>query len=257
MLVYPNAKINIGLWVQEKRDDGFHEIESLFYPIPWCDILEVNKADDLQMKFSGIEIPGNANDNLIKKAFDLFKAETNIPGAYIHLHKRIPMGAGLGGGSADAAFTLKALNVIYATKLSKTQLFSMAMKLGSDCGFFIKNEPSKVKGRGEKILPSHFKLKGKWIALINPKIHVSTAEAYQMVSPKQRNNFRDLLTNEWTDLKNDFEEVMAKKYPEIDELINTFRAANAEYVSMTGSGSTVYGIFNSKPNIEGEIFQLD
>jgi 4-diphosphocytidyl-2-C-methyl-D-erythritol kinase len=257
MLVYPNAKINIGLWVQEKRKDGFHEIESLFYPIPWCDILEVNKASELQMKFSGLKIPGGKDDNLIKKAFDLFKAETNIPGAYIHLHKQIPMGAGLGGGSADAAFTLKALNIVYETNLSTTALFSMSMKLGSDCGFFIKNEPSMVKGRGENILPSHIKLKGKWIALINPGIHIGTAEAYQMIQPLKRDNFRDILTKDWTELKNDFEAPMAKKHPEINKLIKTFQSADAEYVSMTGSGSTVYGIFKSKPNIEGEVFQLD
>lgn len=256
MLVYPNAKINIGLWVQEKRKDGYHGIESLFYPIPWCDILEVNKANELHIKYSGLEIPGKSDDNLIKKAFDFFQAETNIPGAYIHLHKIIPMGAGLGGGSADAAFTLKALDTIYETNLSDQLLFEMAMQLGSDCGFFIKNKASLVKGRGEEIYASDFSLKGKWIALINPGIHISTADAYRMIRPTKRNIFQETLSSDWKELKNDFEAPMTEKFNEINQLIHKFEEAGAEYVSMTGSGSTVYGIFTSKPKIDGEVFQL-
>lgn len=257
MLVYPNAKINIGLWVQEKRPDDYHAIESLFYPVSWCDILEVNKADKLELKLSGLAISGDLEKNLIYKAFEIFQKETGIKGAYLHLHKQIPMGAGLGGGSADAAFTLKALNTIYQTNLGSEKLFEMAMQLGSDCGFFIFNSPFIVSGRGELLEATEFRLSGKWIALSNPDIHVGTKEAYALIKPLKRQNFKTILSRNWTLLSNDFETPVSQKHPIIKELKNDFINNGAIYSSMTGSGSTVYGIFDKKPELNMPCFRLE
>lgn len=249
MIVFPNAKINIGLNVVEKRIDGFHNIESIFYPVmELFDVLEIIKSEKLQFSSSGIAIPGNEADNLCVKAFGLLKADFNISPVHIHLHKVIPIGAGLGGGSADAAFTLKALNQLFELHLTDEQLIEYARKLGSDCAFFIKNKPIYAFGKGDEFEPIELDLSKLDIKIEYPKIHVGTAEAYAGVHPKKSvTNIKEAIqlpVSEWRNaLKNDFEESIFPNHPQIKALKEKFYNEGAIYASMTGSGSAVFGIF--------------
>ena len=249
MIVFPNAKINIGLNVVEKRPDGFHNIESIFYPVmELFDVLEIIKADKLQFSSSGITIPGNEADNLCLKAFGLLKADFNISPVHIHLHKVIPIGAGLGGGSADAAFTLKALNQLFELHLTEEQLIEYARKLGSDCAFFIKNKPVYAFGKGDEFEPIELDLSKLDIKIEYPNIHVGTAEAYAGVVPKPSiKKLKELIQlpiSEWKNvLKNDFEDSILPNHPQIKALKEKFYNEGAIYASMTGSGSAVFGIF--------------
>lgn len=256
MITYPNAKINIGLTILSKRTDGFHNLESLFYPIPWFDILEINKADEFEFKTSGLTISGNQNDNLIVRAFKLIQENFNISNCSIHLHKQIPMGAGLGGGSADAAFTLTSLNKLFYLNISNSQLIELADTLGSDCPFFIDNQPKFVSGKGEVLEDIDFSLKGYYIKLINPNIHISTKEAFNNLiiennnhSTSLKNLTPNLLFTENSGVKNDFEKGIFKLHPELLKIKNQLIKEGAIYVSMTGTGSTIYGIFNSEPKL--------
>ena len=259
MLTFPNAKINIGLNITEKRSDGFHNIESVFYPVEWCDALEIipNKnpdATNVVFQSSGLAIPGNENSNLCLKAWNLLQDRINIP-PMIHLHKVIPMGAGLGGGSADGAFTLKMLNEVYELKLSNDELKDFARKLGSDCAFFIENRPVFCFNKGDEFEDFKLDLKGKFVVLVNPDIHISTAEAYSGVSPKKPHiALKTALSqpiSEWKKIvKNDFEEKLLLKYPTIAEVKETLYQSGAVYASMTGSGSTVYGIFEQESDLK-------
>ena len=249
MIVFPNAKINIGLNVVEKRTDGFHNIESIFYPVmELFDVLEIIKADKLQFSSSGITIPGNEADNLCVKAFRLLKTDFNISPVHIHLHKVIPIGAGLGGGSADAAFTLKALNQLFELHLTEEQLIEYARKLGSDCAFFIKNKPVYAFGKGDEFEPIELDLSKLDIKIEYPNIHVGTAEAYAGVVPKPSiKKLKELIQlpiSEWKNvLKNDFEDSILPNHPQIKALKEKFYNEGAIYASMTGSGSAVFGIF--------------
>lgn len=252
MIVYPNAKVNIGLFVTEKRADGFHNLESVFIPIPWCDILEINISENLEFKSSGINIPGDSSTNLCLKAFELLQRDFNISNVAIHLHKQIPIGAGLGGGSADAAFTLSALNELFKLNLSKSQLAGYAAQLGSDCAFFIYNEPQFATSRGEILEPISVDLKGHYIGLVNPSIHVSTKVAYGGVHPKKSPyNLKELPhlpLNEWQQkATNQFEDHILKMYPEIETIKNKMLQNGALYAAMSGSGSTVFGVFREDP----------
>ena len=259
MLTFPNAKINIGLNITEKRSDGFHNIESVFYPVEWCDALEIilNKnpdATNVVFQSSGLAIPGNESTNLCLKAWNLLQDRINIP-PMIHLHKVIPMGAGLGGGSADGAFTLKMLNEVYELKLSNDELKDFARKLGSDCAFFIENRPVFCFNKGDEFEDFTLNLKGKFVVLVNPDIHISTAEAYSGVSPKKPHiALKTALSqpiSEWKKIvKNDFEEKLLLKYPTIAEVKETLYQSGAVYASMTGSGSTVYGIFEEESDLK-------
>ena len=260
MLTFPNAKINIGLNIIEKRADGFHNIESVFYPVEWCDVLEIVVSDQNEVKFqsSGLEIPGNENANLCLKAWSLLKKDhfssiSQLP--IIHLHKVIPMGAGLGGGSADGAFTLKMLNEIYDLKLSNDELKNYARLLGSDCAFFIENRPVFCYDKGDQFEDFSLNLREKYVVLVNPAIHISTAEAYAGVSPKKPNiSLKDALKqpiSTWKEnIKNDFEEKLLLKYPTIAEVKETLYQSGAIYASMTGSGSTLYGIFEKEIDLK-------
>ncbi len=241
MVAFPPCKINLGLNVVRKRSDGFHDIETCFYPVKWTDILEVIPSEKFEFTTSGNVIPGgNVEDNLCVRAYKLLKA----PPARIHLHKIIPTGAGLGGGSSDAAWTLRLLNDVFDLKHSKDDLKKFASQLGSDCAFFIEDVPMIGTGRGEILTKANVDLSGKFIVIIKPDIHVSTAEAYSAIVPKE--SPFDL--NNIYSLKNDFEESVFKKYPAIQEIKTALYNAGASYASMSGSGSAVFGIFTQKPD---------
>jgi 4-diphosphocytidyl-2-C-methyl-D-erythritol kinase len=255
MLTFPNAKINLGLNITSKRGDGFHDIDSCFYPIPLKDALEIFPSEILKFSSTGIPIPGNSDDNLVLKAYHLIKADYDIPAIEIILHKNIPMGAGMGGGSADGAFMLSMLNDYFKLKLSNEKLEDYALKLGSDCPFFIENTPKLVGGRGEVFESTSVDLSGYYLALIYPDIHISTAEAYRGVKPQESKILvKEALENypidEWKGiLKNDFEEGIFEKYPKLQEIKSRFYTAGAIYASMTGSGSTIFGIFSQSTDL--------
>ncbi|MCC5938284.1 MAG: 4-(cytidine 5'-diphospho)-2-C-methyl-D-erythritol kinase [Lunatimonas sp.] len=252
MIVFPNAKINLGLYITSKRSDGFHEIQSCMYPIPLCDALEIQIAKKTRFESSGIPIPGNPEDNLILKAYRLLKKDfPDLPPISVHLHKHIPIGAGLGGGSADAAFALKSMNTLFELYLEDWILEDYAAQLGSDCPFFITNRPKLVSGRGELMQNSNLDLSGKWILLIYPSIHIGTKEAYSGVTPKpMSSSLKECLDNprEWKScLQNDFEESIFPNHPEIHFLKNQLYGLGAYYAAMSGSGSSVFGLFEEEP----------
>lgn len=252
MIVFPNAKINIGLNVVEKRDDGFHNIESIFYPIPTLnDILEIVPSTYLGCHFSstGIDIPGSEEGNLCVKAYKLLQDKIDSPGVKIHLHKSIPIGAGLGGGSSDAAHTLIALNDMFNINLTKDQLMNFAKELGSDCAFFIENNPVYAFQKGDEFEAIDIDLSSYEIKIEYPEIHVGTPEAYSGVIPDfPKENLKELVKQpieEWkSSIKNDFEKSIFSQYPSIKELKHKMYADGAVFASMTGSGSAVFGIFN-------------
>lgn len=264
MISFPNAKINLGLNIVSKRPDGYHNIESCFYPVPLKDALEIIESDQFQFTTSGLEIPGSSDHNLCTKAYQLLKERFNIPPVHIHLHKVIPMGAGLGGGSADGAFTLKMLNEKFDLKLSTCELQDLAGKLGSDCPFFIENKPVYVTDTGTTFSPVVLSLAGKFIAIKHPGIHVGTKEAYAGVTPKSSQiSIPELISRpitEWKEvLKNDFEDSIFTSYPAIKEIKDLLYHLGAVYASMSGSGSAVFGIFEDYPvDLQGfSVFALD
>lgn len=256
MVVFPNAKINIGLKIVNKRPDGFHNLESIFYPINWCDILEINPSNEFQFKTSGLLIDANEDNNLVIKAYQLIKKQYNIPNCKIHLHKQIPMGAGLGGGSADAAFTLTLLNDLFNLKIPLKTLIKLADTLGSDCPFFIKNSPQWVTGKGEIMEDINFDLSGYFIKLVNPKIHISTKTAFNKLNlNKQPHTFNlkkltpQLLFDENNKVTNDFEKGIFNLHPELLKIKQQLIKEGALYASMTGTGSTIYGIYKQHPQL--------
>jgi len=249
MIVYPNAKINIGLNVLEKRVDGYHELSSVFYPVKdLCDILEIIPSTEFSFSSSGIEIPGEGN--ICAKVFEMLKQDFEISNVNIHLHKQIPIGAGLGGGSADGAFMLKVMNTLFDLKLSAAQLEKYALQLGADCPFFIDNTPKYVQGIGEEMTAIDLDLSAYEIQFIFPELHISTAEAYGGITPKTpETNLLDLINQpieNWkTTVKNDFEVSAFLKYPHLEKMKEKLYADGAIYASMSGSGSVLYGVFNS------------
>lgn len=250
MLAFPLCKINLGLSVIEKRNDGYHTIETVFYPIPLTDILEVLHSTKLTFSATGTPIPGDSNNNLCLKAYHLLEQDFSLSPVAIHLHKVIPTGAGLGGGSADAAYTLRLLNSLFELSLSKTQLQHYAQQLGSDCAFFLEDEAMLGTGRGELLQPIKLSLKGKYLVLLKPPIHVSTAEAYQGVKPQVctpsiATVVEQMAIDEWKNfLKNDFELSVFEHYPKIASYKAMLYEQGAIYASMSGSGSSVFGIFD-------------
>lgn len=254
MITFPNAKINIGLYVVEKRPDGYHNLETVFYPVGLQDALEVNRAGTpagiCQLRVSGTLLDGDAEDNLVVKAYRLLEKDYALPPVDIHLFKHIPAGAGLGGGSADAAFMLKLMNEKCALRLTVAQLEDYAARLGADCAFFIKNKPVFATGIGNVFTPLSLSLCGYYIVLVKPDIFVSTRDAFARIRPKCPDTplleavARPMET--WKDcLKNDFEEGVFFKYPEIAAVKDRLYDLGAVYASMSGSGSAVYGIFRS------------
>ncbi len=252
MVTFPNAKINIGLNILSKRPDGYHNINSCFYPIPFTDILEIVKADKFEFTSSGITIPGEGN--LCTEAFELLRKDYNIGNVKIHLHKNIPIGGGLGGGSADATFTLKMLNKMFELGLSESMLKDYAAQLGSDCPFFVENKPALAEETGTKLKVFDLNLEGFFLVLIAPGIHVSTAEAYSGVTPgiartHLHGELKTPIENWKHTISNDFETSVFPKYPKIGQVKKRLYSIGALYASMTGSGSAVYGLFSEKPDI--------
>lgn len=251
MLVFPNAKINIGLNILFKREDGFHEIETLFYPIGLSDSLEFIKSEKLSFQNLGIDVDCSMDDNLIVKAYRLVQAKYNLPPIEIALLKNIPFGAGLGGGSADASFMIKALNDFFQLQMNDDEMCEISLQIGSDCPFFIKNRPMIGMGRGEVLHDFSLSLKGKFLVLINPGIHVGTKEAYSGVKPGAPAYDLKLTLQEpietWKHkVVNKFEESVFPLFPEIREIKESLYNNGALYASMSGSGSSVYGIFNTE-----------
>lgn len=250
MVSFPNAKINLGLFITEKRPDGYHNLETVMVPVGWADVLEVLPAPAFSFVQTGPDIPGDPQANLCVQAYRLLKAYApGLPPARIQLHKVVPTGAGLGGGSADAAFTLKALNEVFNLSLSEETLSQLAARLGSDCAFFIRNQPQFCSQRGECCQPLALPLlAGHQVLLVHPGFGSSTAEAYAGVQPRpNRPDLRQLLARplpEWAgQLSNDFEVSLFPKYPELARLKAEMYAVGAEYAAMSGSGSVMFGIF--------------
>lgn len=260
MLYFPNAKINLGLHVIKKRSDGFHNIETVFYPIPLCDGLEITdlpKSISYQFSSSGIPIYIEDKNNIVCKAFELVNASYKIPPTAIHLHKNIPFGAGLGGGSSDAAFMIKMLNEKYMLNLSTAKMEELSGKLGSDCPFFIKNHPVFAEGKGEVFTNLPLNLAGFYILLIKPNIHISTQEAYANIRPKKPEiSLKELIQtplNDWKNLIcNDFETSIFPNHPELKKIKNELYDNGAIYAAMSGSGSTLFGIFSEEPKRKAE-----
>ncbi len=255
MIVFPNAKINLGLQITGKRDDGYHNIFSCFYPLPWCDILEIVEGKKFKFETSGIPIPGKAEDNLCVKAYQLLKKDFQLPPVHIYLHKQIPMGAGLGGGSADASFVLKSLDKLFHLFLDESILEDYALQLGSDCPFFIRNQPVLASGRGEHFEPISLNLSGKYVVMVTPPVHISTAAAYAGVQPRQPDvSLKKILETQpihlWKDsIINDFETSVFRQYPQIAEIKERLYTMGALYASMSGSGASVYGVFEEEREI--------
>ncbi len=249
MIAFPNAKINIGLQVVSRRPDGFRNLESGFYPVNWCDALEIIPANETRFTSSGLAIPGEASSNLCLKAYELLRLDFALRPVHIHLHKNIPIGAGLGGGSADAAFTLKLLNNFFELKIAEPNLENYARRLGSDCAFFIQNRPVYAIEKGDVFEPIDLNLSGYQAVVIYPNLHITTAEAYQKVEPKApAKRLRELLQAPLTTWKywvqNDFEPALFPNYPVLPQLKVFLYESGALYASMTGSGSAVFGIFS-------------
>lgn len=256
MITYPNAKINLGLHVSDTRSDCYHAIETGIYPVPFCDILEIRKSPDgeLRLGISGIPVDGAAEDNLCLRAYREVAARYNIAAVHIHLHKQIPTGAGLGGGSADSAFTIRMLDAIFGLSLTDVEMEAIALKVGSDCPFFIKNRPVIATGRGEVMEPLNLNLSGYFLAIAKPSFGISTAEAYSLIEPvKGRISLKEKLSlpvEQWQfAVENDFEKPLMKRYPEIYRIKRELYESGALFAQMTGSGSAVYGIFRKKPEL--------
>jgi 4-diphosphocytidyl-2-C-methyl-D-erythritol kinase len=254
MICFPNCKINIGLSVVEKRKDNFHNIETIFYPVGLCDALEIIESKNLSIEFSGIKIEGNSTDNLCMKAYQLIAENYNIPPVNIFLHKVIPSGAGLGGGSSDASSMIQLLNKMFSLNISGKKLIHYASMLGSDCAFFINNTPVFAHGRGDITENISLNLKNYHILIVKPSFGVPTAKAYSMIkSAASKKSLKELSVEnikEWKNfVVNDFEIPISKEFPEIIKIKDQLYKSGAIYSSMTGSGSAVYGIFKSEPEV--------
>ena len=246
MLLYPNAKINLGLHVVRKRTDGYHDIETLFYPVPEvCDVLELVHADSFRMHVYHADIAG---ENLCEKAWKLLHARFGIPPVEIHLYKKIPMGAGLGGGSSDAAFTLAGLCALFGLNLSKDDLAALAAQLGSDCAFFIYNRPMLARGRGEILTPFEVpQMKDRTVRIFPQPVFVSTREAYAGITPKAPEHPLESVVKrpveEWKGLLvNDFEATVFARHPELAAAKQALYDQGARYAAMSGSGSALFTI---------------
>ncbi len=252
MISFPNAKINIGLSVVGKRPDGYHNLETIFYPVKLADGLEMIESDKTEFTSSGIKIDGSPENNLVVKAYQLLRQDYHLPPLKLHLHKVVPFGAGLGGGSSDAAFVLKMLNSWFNLDLTTGQLEQYASKIGADCPFFISNKPIFAHGIGDQFESVDIDLSAYKIVIVKPTISVSTPEAYRNIVPaKPAFNLREIAKVSIEDWKkvviNDFEKSVFPQYPEIENLKNKLYELGAIYASMSGSGSAVFGIFRHLP----------
>jgi len=249
MIQFPNCKINLGLSILAKRPDGYHELETVFYPIAVSDALEILPADSVKMTQSGIEVPGDPAQNLCLKAYHLLQKDfPTLPAVQMHLHKNIPMGAGLGGGSSDGTAALLILNQQFSLGLNEKQLIDYASQLGSDCPFFVYNKACHATGRGEILSPIHLDLSSYQFLLVHPGIHIATKWAFQQLNPDTKSETIGSIIEkpiaEWKDtLVNDFEAPVFKAEPTLSEIKSKLYQLGAIYASMSGSGSSLFGIF--------------
>ncbi|MDR1524015.1 MAG: 4-(cytidine 5'-diphospho)-2-C-methyl-D-erythritol kinase [Tannerella sp.] len=255
MICFPNAKINLGLHITEKRPDGFHNIETIFYPVPLTDALEAVKAGENSFRQTGLKLNSAAEDNLVMKAYGLISKKHTVPPLEIYLKKVIPPEAGLGGGSADAAFALKLINDLCGLGMPDKKLEKMAAALGADCPFFIRNTPVIAIGTGNIFRPVDISLKNYVIYIVKPPVTVSTKEAYRMITPRKPafalDKLSSLPVSKWKNvLVNDFEDSVFEKYPIIEEIKGSLYALGAEYASMSGSGSAVFGLFKKTVSVD-------
>ena len=254
MLLLPNCKINIGLNVVSRRPDGYHNLETVFYPIPLRDDLEIKllpESENLPYRLTqnGAKIEGEPKDNLVVKVYEAMKREFDLPPIDIVLYKHIPMGAGLGGGSSDAASMMMAVNELFDLRLSADDMEHRIAPFGADCAFFIKNVPAYATGIGDQLTPIHLSLSGKYIVLVKPDIFVSTKEAYTHVTPQPAQyplaKAIELPIECWRDkVVNDFETSVFPNHPTLVAIKRTLYDMGALYAAMSGSGSTLYGIFD-------------
>ena len=256
MISFPNAKINIGLNITGRRSDGYHDLETIFYPIKINDALEFTEAAEMKFESSGIEIPGYANENLCLQAYDLLRKQFDLPNLHIHLYKNIPIGAGLGGGSADAAFFIKMVNEYFALSLDVAQMQDFCRKLGADCAFFLENKPVFAYGKGDQFEDLDLNLSDYYKVLVMPPVHVSTGEAYRGVKPSKPSlSLKDLVQlpiAAWQGkVTNDFENHILNSHPQIREVKGQLIQSGALFTLMSGSGASVYGIFEKSVNLSG------
>ncbi|MFA0963077.1 4-(cytidine 5'-diphospho)-2-C-methyl-D-erythritol kinase [Roseivirga sp. BDSF3-8] len=260
MIIFPNAKVNLGLNIIKRRKDGFHEIETCFLPVPWREALEIVPAPPgkkTSLTITGLEVPGQEGQNLIMRAFKALHKDFQLPASQIYLHKALPMGAGLGGGSADAAFALSCLNELYDLYLSDDIIELYAQDLGSDCPFFLYNRPMMARGRGEVLSPIDLDLSSWYMVIVHPGIHIGTREAYSGVAPGEPEGDLEAMLQtpvaSWKDkVVNQFETSVFPKYPEIEAIRDKMYEHGAVYSSMTGSGSAVYGLFSEQTDIRAQ-----
>lgn len=259
MICFPQAKINLGLQVLRKRKDGYHDVSSVLMPIPLCDALEVIITPDLPdgavaMTRSGLPVPGSVDEDLCMKAIKLVHQERKLPGLGVHLHKAIPVGAGLGGGSSDAAHMLRTLDALCDLDLGDDRLRAISAQLGSDCPFFLWNGVQLAEGRGEKLSSVTLDLRGWWLMLVNPGLNVSTAEVYANTAPDPvQADLRAILSDPpatWRGrLINAMEDHVFKAHPSVARIKEKLYQQGAIYAAMSGSGSTVYGLFSNPPSM--------
>ena len=252
MIVFPNAKINIGLYVVSRRPDGYHNLETLFYPVSLTDALEMAETGETGISCSGLPVDGLPGNNLVLKAYHLLKQDFGLPPVQFHLHKTIPPGSGLGGGSSDAAFTLKMLNKYFNLHLNTEKLEKYAAALGADCTFFVENKPAFATGKGDLLTAVDLDLSGYKIVIVKPKVDVNTAQAYKNVIPQpsrfRLNELHHFPVEHWKMLvKNDFEKSIFLCFPEIEIWKKKLYELGAVYAAMSGSGSAVFGIFRHLP----------
>jgi 4-diphosphocytidyl-2-C-methyl-D-erythritol kinase len=258
MICFPNAKINLGLNITEKRPDGFHNIETIFYPIGWNDALEVivnqESEQDFNLHLSGLSISGSIEDNLLYKAYKIIQQSKTLPAIDVYLHKTLPMGAGLGGGSADAAFFINLLNEQFQLNFTETERVDIARQLGSDCAFFIKNTPVYATQKGDVFGDIKLDLSHLYIAIVYPNVHSNTNEAYSLVKPQtSTKSILEIINqpiNSWkTELINDFEKSIFDLYPIVEKTKDELYELGAAYACMSGSGSAVFGLFETEPTL--------
>lgn len=262
MIFYPNAKINLGLSIIAKREDGYHALESILLPIDFVDILEITKSTDFEFLQTGLAVDGDLDSNLCVKAFHLMQSKFEIGNVRIHLRKQIPMGAGLGGGSADATFVIKGINELFELKLSDTEMQKMASELGSDCAFFVRNCPQLAEGRGEVLSDIDLDLKGMYLKIINPGIHISTKEAFSNVHKSGQfghliQEIKQPKENWKSKIQNDFEVHLFKAHPELERIKEACYSEGAFYASMSGSGSTMFALYEKEPKFSFPEFPLE
>ena len=263
MIRFPIAKINLGLNVVARRPDGYHDLETVFYPVPIKDALEVQVMDELfpsaydcDLKVTNLNIEGDEQKNLVVRAYNLLKRDFPQMGrVHAHLYKAIPTQAGMGGGSSDCAAMILLLNDLFGLKLSEQQMIDYAAKLGADCAFFIIGKPAYAEGIGEKLVPIDLNLSGYHLGVVRPDIPVSTKEAFSLVNPmRPTENCREVVAQPvgtWRErLTNDFEQSVFALHPEIGQIKEQLYALGADYAAMSGSGSALFGLFQKEIALE-------